>query len=301
MMSGLKGLNYEHFVAGISGGILSTLVLHPFDLLKIRLQVNDGIIVRPTYTGFVQAFKSIVRKQGYIGLYQGVTPNIWGAGASWGFYFFFYNAIKSYMQGEEMKSLGPGHHMLAAAQSGVVTLFITNPIWVVKTRLCLQYDGVNNIGVASNSAKYTGMVDALRKIYRFEGLGGLYKGLLPGLFGVSHGALQFMAYEELKKNYALYKGQEVNKLQNPLEYITFAALSKMFAVVTTYPYQVVRSRLQDRHTTYSGTLDAITKTYRKERWRGFYKGMFPNLLRVTPACCITFVVYENMTYYLKNR
>ena len=27
------------------------------------------------------------------------------------------------------------------------------------------------------------------------------QGFLPGMFGVSHGALQFMAYEELKKMY----------------------------------------------------------------------------------------------------
>ncbi|XP_071854529.1 uncharacterized protein [Apostichopus japonicus] len=31
---------------------------------------------------------------------------------------------------------------------------------------------------------------------------------------------------------------------------------------------------------------------------GFYKGMVPNLLRVTPACCITFLVYEKLSHYL---
>ena len=35
--------------------------------------------------------------------------------------------------------------------------------------------------------------------------------------------------------------------------------------------------------------------YRGESWRGFYKGLWPNILRVTPACCITFVVYEKLT------
>ena len=39
---------------------------------------------------------------------------------------------------------------------------------------------------------------------------------------------------------------------------------------------------------------------RNEGYRGFYKGLFPSLLRVTPACCVTFVVYENVSYYLRN-
>ena len=36
-------------------------------------------------------------------------------------------------------------------------------------------------------------------------------GYVPGLSGVSHGALQFMAYEELKKGYSHYFGTPVNK------------------------------------------------------------------------------------------
>lgn len=43
------------------------------------------------------------------------------------------------------------------------------------------------------------MLDGLSQIARKEGIHGLYKGMIPALFGVSHGALQFMAYEELKK------------------------------------------------------------------------------------------------------
>jgi hypothetical protein len=34
--------------------------------------------------------------------------------------------------------------------------------------------------------------------------------------------------------------------------------------------------------------------FRYEGMYGFYKGILPNLLRVTPACCITFLVYEEI-------
>ena len=37
------------------------------------------------------------------------------------------------------------------------------------------------------------------------------QGYLPGLFGVSHGALQFMAYEELKKLRSSYFGTPIDR------------------------------------------------------------------------------------------
>ena len=61
--------------------------------------------------------------------------------------------------------------MLAAAESGILTLLLTNPIWVVKTRLCLQTDVVGK----ENSNAYRGMVHALAQIYKEEGVRGLYR------------------------------------------------------------------------------------------------------------------------------
>lgn len=62
--------------------------------------------------------------------------------------------------------------MIAAAEAGVLTLLVTNPIWVVKTRLCLQYGSEISV---SNTKCYRGMMDALIKIYRTEGVRGLYR------------------------------------------------------------------------------------------------------------------------------
>lgn len=248
---------------------------------------------RPSY---LPTAVNIVKTEGVTGLYQGVTPNILGAGSAWGFYFLFYNAFKSGLQGgNRQKQLSAGSHLLAASSSGVLTLTITNPIWVVKTRLCLQSSG------GSNTKKYSGFIDALVKISRQEGLRGLYSGFVPGLFGVSHGAVQFMAYEELKNSYHNYYKQDITTKLGTLEYLSFAAMSKLLAAFITYPYQVVRTRLQNQEKKYSGSLDCIRKIYTLEGGIGFYKGLTPNLIRVVPATMITFVVYENLSHYLLKR
>ncbi|XP_043284563.1 mitochondrial folate transporter/carrier [Venturia canescens] len=293
----LSALKYEHFVAGISGGVVSTLMLHPLDLIKIRFAVNDGLTTTaPKYTGLRNAMTEIIKVEGLRGLYRGVIPNVLGSGCSWGLYFYFYNYIKTSVQGGNAKKpLGPTLHMVCAANAGVLTLLLTNPIWVVKTRLCLQYkDDVH----LAESKRYSGLTDALKKIYKTEGVRGLYKGLVPGMFGVSHGAIQFMTYEEMKNKYNEYRLLPIDTKMGTSEYIVFAAISKLIAAASTYPYQVVRARLQDHHHDYRGTWHCIQLTWRGEGAIGFYKGLSVNLSRVVPATVITFVTYEHVSHAL---
>lgn len=286
-------IKYEHLIAGILGGVTSTIALHPLDVIKIRFAVNDGRTNSvPKYNGIFNAFKTIYQLESFKGLYKGITPNILGAGASWGLYFFFYNGLKLQLQkGDVDKKLGPGTHLLAASEAGFVTLLITNPIWIVKTRLCLQYGGISPV-------KYTGTMDCLIKIYQTDGFRGYYKGLLPGIFGVSHGAVQFMVYEELKKVHCQIYHQPLSTKLNTIEYLTFAALSKLVAAALTYPYQVIRARLQNQYYIYNGSMDCIKQTWIYEGWKGFYKGLGTNLIRVTPATMITFLTYENVSHIL---
>ena len=84
-------------------------------------------------------------------------------------------------------------------------------------------------------------------------------------------------------------------IQGTLEYLAFAALSKLFAAVTTYPYQVVRARLQDQQCEYSGATDCLKKIMRYEGVAGLYKGITPYLCHVMPNICLVFLIYEMMT------
>ncbi len=125
---------------------------------------------------------------------------------------------------------------------------------------------------SSTPGAYTSMSDGARQILRTEGLSGFYRGLLPSLVGVSHGAVQFMAYEKLK-NWKAGAGDQRRDLNN-LDYLWLSALSKVFAGSVTYPYQVVRARLQtyDAEKLYEGAKDVVVQVWRQEGISGFYKG-----------------------------
>lgn len=98
--------------------------------------------------------------------------------------------------------------MAAAAGAGAATMLITNPLWVVKTRLQTQNMGIR-MGNGRNPAMYKGMADALIRIAREEGLSGLYSGLGPSLLGVLHVVIQFPLYEDLKRRLATRHGDGV--------------------------------------------------------------------------------------------
>lgn len=57
--------------------------------------VSDGLDLRPKYSGILHCMKSVWKQEGLRGLYQGVTPNVWGAGASWGLYFLLYVSFEA--------------------------------------------------------------------------------------------------------------------------------------------------------------------------------------------------------------
>ena len=155
-------------------------------------------------------------------------------------------------------------YFMASGASGILTAFLTNPIWVIKTRML------------SSAKQAPGAYQSVRQgtahLWRTEGIPGFYRGLVPSLFGVSHGAIQFMAYEQLKNHWSVARGGK-DHLTN-LDFLTLSAVSKMFAGSITYPYQVVRARLQtyDATVKYRGTVDVIKQVWRNEGLKGFYKG-----------------------------
>lgn len=86
--------------------------------------------------------------------------------------------------------------------------------------------------------------------------------------------------------------------------------AQRIASTTTYPLQVVKSRLQQRSgealeltssgdvkvakKVYIGFINTVQQIWVKEGISGFFKGCITNAVRVAPGAAITFLVYESV-------
>ncbi|CAK9320707.1 unnamed protein product [Citrullus colocynthis] len=296
---------WENATAGALAGFATVAAMHPLDVVRTRFQVYDGRGSNlPTYKNTANAIFTITRMEGLRGLYAGFYPAVLGSSVSWGLYFFFYGRAKERYSDNGKKDLSPSLHLASAAEAGALVCFCTNPVWLVKTRMQLQ-------SPLHQAQPYSGLYDAFRTILREEGFAALYKGIVPGLMLVSHGAIQFTVYEELRKVIAnsRSKGTRVDaqssgELLNSGDYAVLGGSSKIAAMLLTYPFQVIRARLQQRPGNdgiprYMDSFHVLKETARFEGIRGFYRGITPNLLKNVPAASITFIVYENVLNLLK--
>ena len=241
-------------------------------------------------------------------MYAGLSPALAGGTLAWGLYFACYNRAKArYARWGDVPGaeLPPAAHLIAAAEAGAAVAVLTNPIWVAKTRLQLQRRQAAGSASAPDAARYSGLVHALRSIAADEGLRGLYRGLGPSLALVSHGALQFTAYEALKKRALAADGGEGEARLSAGAASAIGVASKLLASGVTYPSQVLRARLQQRReaapagaAAEGSAWSTLRGLLRREGLRGLYKGWVPNVLRVLPSSALTFLVYEKASQAL---
>ncbi|GME76310.1 unnamed protein product [Ambrosiozyma monospora] len=209
-------------------------------------------------------------------------------------------------------NLSTQHYLLSGFLAGWSTSIVTNPIWVIKTRMIATS--------RTTPGAYTSIWHGIKQIYRNEGWLGYYKGLTPALISVSQGAIQVALYDTIKNHFFLRgtgeKGKKgkmgVGDGKGEKEFsnwmsVQASAVSKISAMVLLYPLQVVRARLQIDMSRNDGVVSkgggggksfGMIRTFvdivKKESLRGLYKGVVAQLVRVVPSTCVTFVVYENV-------
>lgn len=286
--------------SGLIAGFSNTIVTHPLDLIKIRLQLLNlpssrpfdslrNVIAGISHDATLAAQKNGSKRPHALHVlqqcYRGATPNLLGNVSAWGLYFALYAEFKQHMPTED----GTAKYLTASTLAGVSTLVLTNPIWVLKTRM------LSTSSQAANS--YKSVVDGVRQILRNEGVATFWTGTVPSLFSVFQLSLQFTLYDHAKHYLLESPSSELTTFQ----YIYASVFSKTVSMSIWYPAQVVRSRLQSYNFEKEkrGLRLVISTIYSKEGgWRGFYRGLSANIVRVLPSTIITFVTYETTRNYL---
>lgn len=216
--------------------------------------------------------------------------------------------------------------------AGASSTIVTNPIWVIKTRLMSQMppSATPNSASAVNPSlatpwHYRSTIDAARKMYATEGILSFYSGLTPALLGLTHVAVQFPAYEYFKTKFTgVGMGESGSKggssdsgVEAPTHWLgvlSATILSKMLASSLTYPHEVIRTRLQTQRRQaaksstgaaaaaprYRGVVTTFQMILKEEGWHAFYAGMGTNMMRAVPAATVTMLTYEYVMRELKR-
>ena len=245
-------------------------------------------------------------------LYRGLTPNLVGNASSWAMFFYIKSRIEELLLDRKNHALSASQpktdltawdNVMAATVGGFLTTVVTNPVFVLKTRMLSSDKG--------SEGAYPSMLSGARQLYQTEGLRGFYRGMGVSLLIVSHSAVQFGVYEPSKRMYVAreQRKQELLGITTPASEVkignevtlVLSSFAKLVAGAVTYPYQVVRSRLQNYEAQErfgTGIRGVVKRLWREEGPRGFYRGVVPGVIRVMPATWVTFLVYENMKFYL---
>lgn len=230
-------------ISGAGAGALTTTVCSPLDVVKTRMQVQDTVVQahQRAPSGFLPSLLGIYREEGVRGWFRGYQSAMLTVPLFWAVYFPCYSAAKQFLLARCEERHKPLAHMGAAVLGGFITDVVTNPLWVVRTRLVSQHLHVKYSG---QQPQYTGTFQTMRLVVQQEGARGLYKGLSASFLGLSHVAVQFPLYEALKETFHSAAADS----ESSATVLVASTSSKLVASTLTYPHEVVRAQMQARHT-----------------------------------------------------
>ncbi|RZC34414.1 Mito carr domain containing protein [Asbolus verrucosus] len=185
---------------GMTAGICGAFVGTPADVALIRM-TGDGRLPpneRRNYKNVFDALIRIVREEGVLTLWRGAFPTMGRA--------MVVNAaqLATYSQAKQMlMNTGVFHdgillHFCASMISGLITTTASLPVDITKTR-------IQNMKTIDGTPEYSGALDVLIKIVKYEGPFALWKGFTPYYFKIGpHTVLTFIFLEQMNAAYYKY-------------------------------------------------------------------------------------------------
>ncbi|EEH02944.1 peroxisomal membrane protein PMP47A [Histoplasma capsulatum G186AR] len=298
--------NIAHALAGAGGGILSMVLTYPLITLSTRAQVES----KRAQSSTLDAIRHIIAREGFRGLYAGLESALFGISVTNFVYYYWYEWTRSAFEkaavkaGRASKKLTTAEAMIAGAIAGSATVLLTNPIWVVNTRMTAgksgdEKDGLpGGVGDGKSRSRSKSTLATLMELLRKEGPAALFAGVLPALILVINPILQYTFFEQLK-NVLERRRRRIT----PTDAFYLGALGKLLATTITYPYITVKSRMhvagkEEKEGQKASLNESMMRIVREEGWSGLYNGIGPKVSQsvLTAAFLFAFkdVLYDSM-------
>jgi solute carrier family 25 (peroxisomal adenine nucleotide transporter), member 17 len=221
-----------------------------------------------------------VHREGISGLYAGLESALFGISVTNFVYYYWYEWTRAGFEkaaitaGRASKNLTTLESMMAGALAGSATVLITNPIWVINTRMTARKNESAEKalpgGGDSRPQRSPSTLGTFLKLLREEGPTALFAGVLPALVLVINPILQYTIFEQLRN--LLEKRRKVTAKDAFL----LGAIGKLLATSITYPYITVKSRahVATKGEPREGMIQSLRKIVKNEGWVGLYNGWY---------------------------
>ena len=301
----------ENFLfGGVSAG-LAICIVNPFDVVKSRMQMqvspsplSPSAASPKVYKGTFQALTSIAKAEGIQGLYRGLVPAICFQVVGNSVRFGVYYAAKDYLGVGSGEKIDSRTNLALALTAGASAGVIACPFFMLKTQLQVQSSAPSL--VAGHQHNHTGMISATRTILKTQGFRGLFTAL-PAFIPrctMLVGA-QMTTYDYAKNLLLTEKVLE----EGITAHIISSAIAAGVACFAMQPFDLVGARIMNQPVDpnsgkpllYSSPVDCFAKTIKGEGISGLYKGSSANYLRMCPQYILTFVFFEQMMKFNRER
>ncbi|KAH9853514.1 mitochondrial carrier [Lenzites betulinus] len=296
----LAGSTAARFLlAGGVAGAVSRTCTAPFDRLKIFLITRPpelgGTVLTPQapargFKAIAGAITRIYAEGGVLAFWTGNGLSVVKILPESAIKFLSYESAKRMFakywdKVEDPRDISGASRFLSGGLGGISSQLTIYPIETLKTQMMSSADGQRRT-----------LREAAARVWQLGGVRAFYRGLTIGLIGVfPYSAIDMSTFEALKLAYL-----RSTKKEEPgvLALLAFGSVSGSVGATSVYPLNLVRTRLQASGSSghperYTGIMDVVTKTYARDGWRGFYRGLLPTLAKVVPAVSISYVVYES--------
>ncbi|KAK3038332.1 hypothetical protein RJ639_031428 [Escallonia herrerae] len=198
----------------------------------------------------------------------------------------------------DSRRLWPFARKFAGLIASGIGAAVGNPTDVAMVRM--QADGRLP---ASQRRNYKGVVDAITRMSRQEGVASLWHGSsLTVNRAMIVTASQLASYDQIKETIL-----ENRVMRNGLEtHVTASFAAGFMATVASNSIDVIKTRVMNMKVEpgvaplYSGTLDCALKTMRSEGPLALYKGFIPTISMQGPFTVVLFVTLEQVRKLMKD-